>query len=448
MKTVDVLYFIEHVPRELDIACIVKYLCETKYGLSVKIASLPLEVNSVIHQYQPHIVVVPYFYSIESSMILPIIKHWENLTYLNLNYEQFFSKVNRKFKAPKDSFARNGVFQHTWSEIFKESLIKDGVKEANIFVNGNPSYMLYLEPYCNYFFTRSDLAKKYKLNEEKRWLFFPENYGWAFLSDAEIESYIREGYDPKIAYENREFNQKSLKEVIHWFNHIAQNTNVEIIVRPRPAVSENEYIKEFEKEPDKIPQSIHIIKEGSIREWNLASDVVVSSFSTSLLEAAIAGKATYMLEPYSFPDWLHGDWYDLIPHIKSLEELESISHQEPDHSSSQRARDYVMQTNLSRGDAIANIARILYDLRQARDSPAKYIQPVQQPPLLRRFLSYAKNKSLGMFRSALNCVLSTTSESETNSKYTRFDDDNFTEGDVNERTKRWEMVLTSYKDEK
>lgn len=444
MITVDVLYFVEHVARELDIACIVKYLCETKHGLSVKIASLPLEVNSVIHQYQPHIVVVPYCYSMDSAGIPPIMKHWTNLTYFNLNYEQYFSSVNRRFKAPSDSFARNEVFQYAWSESFKEYLIENGVRETNIFVSGNPSCALYQEPYCLCLPTRSELAKQYALNKEKLWLFFPENYGWAFLPDAQIKSYIRRGYDAKIAYENRDFNQRSLREVIHWFNHVTRNPSIEVIVRPRPAITEEEYVREFEKESGRIPQSIHIIKEGSIREWNFASDIVVSSFSTSLLEAAVANKPTYMLEPYPFPEWLQVDWYDLIPHITSLDMFQSICCQDLDPSSSQHAKDYIMQSNLSKGDAITDIAQILYELRQVRDCPAEYIPPKQQfYTSIRVLLGNAKNKVLSMFRSLLNYIVSTISGGKTRTTYNRFESDELEERDVEENVKRWGSVLAT-----
>ena len=68
-----------------------------------------------------------------------------------------------------------------------------GVTESHIFVSGNPCYMLYLEPYRHYFPTKGDLARRHSLNTERLWLFFPENYGWAFLSDARIGSYIKEG---------------------------------------------------------------------------------------------------------------------------------------------------------------------------------------------------------------------------------------------------------------
>lgn len=450
MKSIDVLYFIEHVSRELDTACIVKYLCKKKYGLSVKIASLPFEVDSVIHQYQPHIVALPYLYSSKSTKIPPIIKHWKNLTYLNLNYEQFFSNINRKFKAPQDSFVRNEVYQIAWSKSFKDYLVNNGVEESHIFITGNPSYILYKKPYCKYFPTRSALANKHRLNPQKIWLFFPENYGWAFKTDKEIKlTYINLGYDIKVAYKNRTFNQKSLKKVIHWFNCIAQDQKLEIIVRPRPAISQIAYFKQFQRELGRIPESIHIIKDGSIREWNLACDILVSSFSTSLLEAAVAKKPVYILEPYPFPEWLYTDWFDLVPHIKSLKELEYICIHNPDSTSSQRAEDYVLQTNLSGGDAIANIAQTLYNLHKKRKSPATYI-PLQKElsPIAEKFPNEKQSietivkKPLKILKTEIKWLLS-NNKSETEDIEDPFFDDHFTEKDIEERIKKWEEVLTT-----
>lgn len=449
MKSIDVLYFIEHVSRELDTACIVKYLCQKKYGLSVKIASMPFDVDTIIHQYQPHIVALPYLYSSESSKIPPIIKHWKNLTYLNLNYEQFFSNANKQFKAPQDSFVRNEVYHVAWSESFKDYLVNNGVKKSNIFITGNPSYMLYRKPYCNYFPVRSELADKHKLDYKKTWVFFPENYGWAFKTDKDIGlTYLNSGYDMNIAYENRAFNQKSLKEVIHWFNCIAQDQKLEIIVRPRPAITQRAYFKKFQKELGRIPESIHIIKDGSIREWNLACDILISSFSTSLLEASVAKKPIYILEPYPFPEWLYTDWFDLVPHIKSLKELKYTCTNNPDSTSSQRAEDYVLQTNLTTGDAVANIAQTLYYLHKKRTSPATYIpQQKERSPIVEKFpderqcIKTIVKKPLKVLKTGLKLLLS--NKSETEDIQDPFSDDHFTEEEIEKRIKKWEEVLTT-----
>ena len=59
--------------------------------------------------------------------------------------------------------------------------------------------------------------------------------------------------------------------------------------------------------------NIAIIKAESAREWILASDHVISSHSTTLIEAAIAGKPVHLFSPEPFPGALKAEWHDLIP---------------------------------------------------------------------------------------------------------------------------------------
>ena len=39
-QNVDILLFVEHVARELDIACAIKYLLDKRHGISLEIASI------------------------------------------------------------------------------------------------------------------------------------------------------------------------------------------------------------------------------------------------------------------------------------------------------------------------------------------------------------------------------------------------------------------------
>jgi hypothetical protein len=203
------------------------------------------------------------------------------------------------------------------------------------------------------------------------------------------------------------------------------------------------HVQVFEEELVKIPQPIHIIKEGCIHEWNLASDIVVSSFSTSLLEAAVANKPAYFLQPYPMPSWLEADWHSLIPRIKSLEQFENICRQDLDVSSSQPLQDYLMQTCLSRGNPVVNIAKILHDLRKNRTEPAIYVG--WHPKNVREFLWQIKKKTLRKLRSLLNYGPSATPESKPLDAKVQYANELFTERDVHQRIKRWKKILTNHR---
>lgn len=114
---------------------------------------------------------------------------------------------------------------------------------------------------------KNNIAKEFLIDPKKEWLFMPMNYGWAFSSDKTIKA--------KILKEAWEYSQKCLNEFIKFINE------KEIIIRPHPGVSIEEYNKKFKEIIGKVPKNIFILKNYTIREWIIVSDIIGSSWSTS-----------------------------------------------------------------------------------------------------------------------------------------------------------------------
>ena len=101
---------------------------------------------------------------------------------------------------------------------------------------------------------------------------------------------------------------------------------------------------------------MHFIKDDSIREWTMASDVVISSMSTSLVDAAVARKPAYLIEPYPTPEYLHSNWYDYITHIRTQEEFKSVCLNDSTAADNSQLANWARTELLGRGDAIWNLA--------------------------------------------------------------------------------------------
>jgi hypothetical protein len=103
----------------------------------------------------------------------------------------------------------------------------------------------------------------------------------------------------------------------------------------------------------------------------LASDQVVSSYSTSLLEAAVAGKPAWMFEPISFPEGLHCEWYDSAPRIRSVAEFVHVCKTHSavtDHS----LAHWVQANLLPEHDSIEKIVHELWKIRAGATAERKY----------------------------------------------------------------------------
>ncbi len=102
-----------------------------------------------------------------------------------------------------------------------------------------------------------------------------------------------------------------------------------------------------------------MIKDGTVREWILASDVMLSSYSTSLIEAAVAHKNIYMIEPVPFPDYVMADWYQWIPKLETSDHfLDAVFSQDMEANYS-GLLDWAEGNMMANGDAILNIADLL-----------------------------------------------------------------------------------------
>ncbi len=366
MQTIDLLLFYEHTARELDALCVVKHLCETRHGLRVELAHQPYGGPEALERWNPQVVAVPFCYS-QSVTHYPFLLDWPTATIFNLAWEQLFYQGNRAAKLPEGEFECRHVLHHAWGDVFARTLEGQGVPRANIFVNGQPAYMLYTEPYRRFFSSRAELAQRHGLDPAKRWVFFPENYNWAFYAEWKLAEMAASGTSHEHIQAMVAFCQDSFGQVMEWCRRATAQGDVEVIVRPRPATPMGEFAAAVERSVPVRPPSLHIIKDESVREWILASDVVVSSYSTSLIEAAVAGKASYMLEPIPIPQALHVEWHDRTARLRTYAQFEAACLGQPERSSDQQLGQWARGQLMAHGDALANLADHLASLaRQHR----------------------------------------------------------------------------------
>jgi surface carbohydrate biosynthesis protein len=351
----DVVYLFEHAARELDVACAVTHLLRQR-GLRATIVQWPHGFHRVASLPTPKVVVLPFCYT--AASFANCLLEWRTATYFNAAWEQLFYSGNEKAKSPRGTFATRHVVHHAWGDYTAEMLQQRGVPPEHIFVNGHPAYQLYEPPYAEYFPDRAAIAERFGLSARKRWVFFPENYNWAFYTPATLERFIMAGQRAEDVEAMRVFCDESLRAVLAWCVQLADMENVELIVRPRPATPAPEFRSYVESVIGRVPPHMHILQDGTVREWIRAADVVVSSHSTSLIEAAIARKPAFMLAPRDMPTVLAVDWHAKAKKIRSAAELVRAAF-DADAADSLALADWAKSRVMARGDAIRNLARHL-----------------------------------------------------------------------------------------
>lgn len=320
-KEVDVIFFVEHKDRELES---IELVCSKLKEQGVKTIILSTFFHLIhLYFYKPKIIVFPYLLSKKDwPCELAYSLYGKNITYINMNWEQLLSTANQEYKKPQDSFVKKQVMQLSWSNNFKDNfLLKYNVEEKNIKIVGNISNEVLYKLLDKKDGWRYSLSKEYNLDDTKKWLFMPMNYGWAFASDKLIKSKILLGYDKNIAWEYRKYSQKCLKNFIYFINDISENDDYEIIIRPHPSITEEQYREVFIQEIGYIPKNILLNKSHSIREWIVSSDIIGSSWSTSVWDAYNIGKSVFLFTPFARPSWLDVWWNNKVVNLDKFDEI-------------------------------------------------------------------------------------------------------------------------------
>ena len=429
----DVLICVEHVARELDIACAVRYLAERDHGLRVHISSMT-EIPR--RERRPQVIVVPYFLSVDDFGLPPLVSAYPDTPFVNLAFEQVLFRANARFKRPRDRVAKQDVLHLASGEFFQQHLRDAGVDVANIRTTGSLSCSLYRPPYRDYFrVPRLELANRHQLDPDKPWVFFPENFGAAFFKDSQIRHRARRGFDEQALHIYRDFARRSFERIMRWCAAAVEQGTAELIIRPRPATPRAEFVKRFaEVTGARCADGLHFIKQGSVREWILASEVVVSSFSTSLLESAVAEKPSLLLAPEEVPDCLRSEWLD---HATCVQNESQFAELIRDPLSAQRTDGlgkWAKDTLLNSGDPIRNVTQLVSDICSGQlRAPA----PPRFPARVRtsRYISNAVKSVERKLRAAMR------GEDPRNSRL--HEDDHIHASDVDQRVARWAAVLDS-----
>jgi hypothetical protein len=383
-KRIDVLWLVEHIAREMDVACAVRAMARRRNGLEITVRNLFLDAREMLETCEPRVVVHPFFYFVRGALATEdFVEAWPGAVHFNLAWEEIHYKAHRKIKAPADEFTKKKVIHHAWGPFYRSYLLEHGVPEEHVFVNGQPAYQLYKDPYRRHYPCREELAKRFGLDPARRWIFFPENFRWAFLGD-KIRFFVRAGGDFDEMIGMRDFSLESLRHAMKWCNEAGKDERLEVIFRPRPS-TDSRLLKDFFRENVGEPTPrFRFLKDGSVREWILASDAVFSSYSTSLIEAAIAGKPAYVVEPRETPEALRYDWCRLAPHLRSLEEFLSACDSRGSGEES-GLRTWAEGEMLSKGDPIAGLCDFVTGL--ARGAPEAAMGPRRRISRRKKFFN-------------------------------------------------------------
>jgi hypothetical protein len=267
----------------------------------------------------PEVVVFPFFYNADHLQIIQYVTRWPLARLVNLGWEQILNKLDIGMKTPRDDVSRRRVSHICWTLDHQDFLARNGVPLDHLPVTGNPVMKLYDSAYSNYFKSRDQLANLYQLDVGKKWILFPESYQFAFFSDDILKFLVLDqNANPLFLDQAKEYSKRSLRQLFIWANELLGD-EVIFILRPRPSTTQDQMLNFMQRTLRNPNGNLKIIKTETVREWILAADHVMSSHSTTLVEAALAGKPIHRFSPEDYPEALALDWHNLVPLLRDRE---------------------------------------------------------------------------------------------------------------------------------
>ncbi len=329
--SVDVLFLVEHRDRELEVVASLAQVLRERYRLSVAVASAIYEPMLSAALVRPRVVVCPGIAAAKSESSGPDFLHelfylvyGDAITYACLNWEQVLSPLNKSFRMPRDQFTKERVHHVSWGEEYRDFLVSCRVDPRHVELTGKPSLTLLRRKIDDAASIRRRLANVSGVPSGKRWMFFPMTCHMGFFSEYHVRSRIGIGSDESTVLEHASYVRRTINEIFRWLSHLDAfpgSKDFVIVLRPHPGIAVEQYKERFHELVGRVPDCVCITKVGNAHEWLAAAEMCFTNYSSLALDANAVGRPAFLLEPEPYPSFLHVEWFDGLPRVRTFEDL-------------------------------------------------------------------------------------------------------------------------------
>ncbi|MBX2976362.1 MAG: hypothetical protein KF721_09525 [Ignavibacteriaceae bacterium] len=169
-----------------------------------------------------------------------------------------------------------------------EKNIKD---KRKVFVTGHPRFELLKSNY--HLFYEDDVEQLKKKYGD----FFLVNTNMGFGNNIKGDEFVINNYGNRFSNINKkiEFDKKKIEIFIPLIKKLSSETPKNIIVRPHPEENADYYKKAFDSF-----KNVHVIYEGSVIPWLIASEIMIHPDCTTAIESLLIGKKAISFLPEKY----------------------------------------------------------------------------------------------------------------------------------------------------
>lgn len=283
--------------REYDTVLLLKNKLEHE-GYTVEVISKQMMFKWT---FKNSIVIIPNCYNTENYDYYNYSLNARNNYIINLQIEQVISEESEKNGFFNPSGKATKAIHCCWGNDTYNRLKSHGITEENLCLTG-AIHLDFLRPEFNdFWYSKEEIAKMFNLPLNKRWMLYISSF--SYVNNEAVVNKVQESFGgkDKAGYikDFEKLSTISQTATLEWLEQlILDDEDLVVIYRSHPAETKNDTITKL---ASKYKGSFFNISELNIKQWIIASDQIMTWFSTSIVESYVAKKNCFILRPYEIP---------------------------------------------------------------------------------------------------------------------------------------------------
>jgi surface carbohydrate biosynthesis protein len=292
-----VLIVYERKNRELETAVLLREKLRN-LGLECKITQFYWGYDFNLFSSAPDVLIVPHLYS-GASVARLIGRYGRPKAIINLQYEQVLSEKWEKLGHHNPSDVAQNAIHVCWGKATFDRLRDFGVPSKNLLMIGAPHLDLLSQVDSEaYVAHKKSLSKQFGLSANCKWVLFLSSFTYADISLHRLR--MNESVSGSNLSDFVEIHTKSRNEIIGWLEAaLIDNPEKLFVYRPHPDELSLDNVELLKTKYS----NFKVISFGSAKQWILASDTILSWYSTTVVESHYLKKRYQILRPLDLPDY-------------------------------------------------------------------------------------------------------------------------------------------------
>ncbi len=274
---------------------------------------------------------------------------------INLQYEQVLSKKweDLGHHTPTD-LAMN--YKHIcWGRATQTRLLNSGIKSDNCVLTGALHMDLLDSSIEASRQAKSNLSFKFNLSPDKKWKLFLSSFTYADISEASLKQNEKVANTDLSSF--KDIHTQSRDELLLWFDAVLKKDRSSyLIYRPHPDEADLGKLKDLQTKYE----NFKVINYGGAKDWIQASELILSWYSTTVVESHFLKKPYVILRPIPLPDAFDSVLLKKGKFIRSLSAFESEVYFSDNYvDMALRDQDVESYYGGLQGNALSNISKLL-----------------------------------------------------------------------------------------